>query len=201
LKTELSTTGKVVYSKWYRGRATYFSKPLFVAILRALNPHLDDSFRNQATLSVPARKILEVLQAESPLSTKELKRLSDMKGRERERMYEKALKELWSRCLIVAYGEVDDGAFPSLAVGSTEALFEELWSEALALDPAEAENRIQKTLNSDNETENLFFKFFRQLKKSKHNVAKDSKQPAQAKGLRTADTQQKAPSIIHFEDL
>ena len=32
---------------------------------------------------------------------------------------------LWSRLLIV--GEVDDGAFPSLAVGATELVFEDLW--------------------------------------------------------------------------
>jgi hypothetical protein len=159
LKTELSTTSKVVYTKWYRGRATYFSKSLFQALLKKLNPHLNDAYRNQVTLSEPARRILQILQAESPLSTKELKRLSDMKGRDRERIYEKALKELWSRLLIVAYGEVDDGAFPSLAVGATETLFEQLWTDALELAPEDADKTISDALDK----KNPFYKFYQKL--------------------------------------
>jgi hypothetical protein len=190
LKTELSTTGKVVYTKWYRGRATYFSKPLFTAFLRKLNPALNDSYKNQATLSQAARKILEILQAESPLSTKELKRLADMKGRENERAYEKALKELWSRLLIVAYGEVDDGAFPSLAVGATETLFEQLWSEALELSPEDAEKRIHKTLDQTN----LFYKFFSKLEsEAPKKLKSEPKQKKQAS--------QKKLSVVDFKDL
>lgn len=190
LKTELSTTGKVVYTKWYRGRATYFSKPLFTALLRKLNPALNDSYKNQATLSQAARKILEILQAESPLSTKELKRLADMRGRENERAYEKALKELWSRLLIVAYGEVDDGAFPSLAVGATETLFEQLWSEALALKSENAEKQILKTLDQSN----LFYKFYRKLEAEAPLKPKaESKQKKQAS--------QKKLSVVDFKDL
>src|SRR5271167_90429 len=37
LRSELSTTRKVVYTKWFRGRATYFSKELFTLLLRVLN--------------------------------------------------------------------------------------------------------------------------------------------------------------------
>jgi hypothetical protein len=37
------------------------------------------------------------------------------------------MKFLWTRLLIVGVGEVDDGAFPSLAVGATELVFEDLW--------------------------------------------------------------------------
>ncbi len=193
LKTELSTTGKVVYTKWYQGRATYFSKPLFTALLRKLNPSMQDALKNQATLSQAARKLLEILQAESPLSTKELKRLADMRGRENERAYEKALKELWSRLLIVAYGEVEDGAFPSLAVGATETLFEQLWSDALELSPDAAEKRIAKTLDRSNP----FYKFHQKLaaQTSFHlkPVKSDSKQKKQAS--------HKKPSVIDFKDL
>jgi len=187
LKTELSTTGKVVYTKWYRGRATYFSKPLFTALLRKLNPSLQDTYKNQASLSGAARKILEILQAESPLSTKELKRLADMRGRERERIYEKALKELWSRLLIVAYGEVDDGAFPSLAVGATEALFEELWSEALETKESEADSIIGKTLDQSNP----FYKFYRKL------ASESAPRPEKA----TPKTSHKPLSVVDFKDL
>ena len=44
-----------------------------------------------------------------------------------ERVYKKALDELWARLLILGGGEVDDGAFPSLAIGATDLLFEDLW--------------------------------------------------------------------------
>src|SRR5580700_7343374 len=42
LRSELSTTGKVIYTKWFRGRATYFSRALFTHLLRALNPIMPD---------------------------------------------------------------------------------------------------------------------------------------------------------------
>src|SRR6185437_11694062 len=82
LKTELSTTGKVVYTKWFRGRATYFSPELFKALLRSLNPD-----RPEIGLSAEARTILSILESESPLSTKEIKRLSGLQGRASERTY------------------------------------------------------------------------------------------------------------------
>src|SRR4051812_23826892 len=37
LMKELSKSGEVIYSKWYRGRATFISKPLFVAMLAFSN--------------------------------------------------------------------------------------------------------------------------------------------------------------------
>ena len=55
------------------------------------------------------------------------------KGRFNEAAYQRALKELWTRLLIVAYGEVDEGAFPSLAIGATRLIFEDLWNEAKEL--------------------------------------------------------------------
>lgn len=40
LREKLSTSGQVVYSKWFRGRATLISRSLFPALLRSLNPEL-----------------------------------------------------------------------------------------------------------------------------------------------------------------
>lgn len=157
LKTELSTTRKVVYSKWFRGRATYLSFELFGALLRALNPS-----GPEYALSADARRILAILEAESPLSTKELKRLTGLQGRANERTYDKALGELWSRCLIVAFGEVEDGAFPSLAVGATRVIFEELWGNAFKLDVKDAVRKIGDLLPQ----QNLFLRHFLKLKKA-----------------------------------
>jgi hypothetical protein len=157
LKGELATTRKVVYTKWFRGRATYFSRPLFTALLRGLNP---SDAPPHLSLSLAARRILEILDGESPLSTKELKLQTGLKGRANEAAYERALKELWSKLLIVAYGEVDDGAFPSLAIGSTRVLFESLWRDAFAISANEAETRIMKFLPRDD----LFLKHYRKLK-------------------------------------
>src|SRR5205809_926272 len=36
LREELSRSGKVVYAKWYRGRATFFSKQVFTWMLALL---------------------------------------------------------------------------------------------------------------------------------------------------------------------
>jgi hypothetical protein len=178
LKTALSTTKKVVYTKWFRGRATYFSRELFVQLLRALNPG-DPT----AGLSAEARTILSLLENESPLSTKDIKRGADLRGRASERIYEKALRELWSRLLVVAFGEVDDGAFPSLAVGSTRVLFEDLWSQAWKLDTAQAEKRVAEIL----EPENLFFKHFEKLKAST---------PVKKRTKKTA-----IPGAVRFDEL
>ncbi len=178
LKTELSTTGKVVYMKWFRGRATYFSKELFTLLLRSLNRDAPDS-----GLSADATRLLRILEGESPLSTKEIKRQSGMQGRALEPAYERAMKELWARCLIVAYGEVDDGAFPSLAVGATRALFEDLWNQAWKLEPAEADLRIAKILGG-----NLFYKHYQKV------LATRNVHPKRKKGPRVA-------SAVRFEEL
>ena len=175
LRSELSTTRKVVYTKWFRGRATYFSKELFGALLRALNP-VDP----ETGLSGEARKILRILDGESPLSTKEIKRQADLKGRESERLYERAMKELWSRCLVVAYGEVDDGAFPSLAVGATRVLFEDLWAEAWRQEPSEAEKKITGILPK----QNLFYKHFLKLKSTVPAPVRRAKGPMISNSIR-----------------
>jgi hypothetical protein len=131
LMKRLSSSNQVVYSKWYQGRATFFSREVFCAMLQVMHPW------QTAPLSEAAQTIIEALDMDSPLSTKQLKQLTGLQGRLNEPEYNRALKMLFSRLLVVAYGEVDDGAFPSLAVGSTQVLFEDLWLEARSLKDAD----------------------------------------------------------------
>lgn len=140
LMKRLSATGDVVYSKWYRGRATFFSHELFTAMLAVRRRQSDP----KKGLSRTAEKLLEILENNSPLSTKELKRDADLQGRENETEYSRAMKDLFSRLLIVGFGEVDDGAFPSLAVGATELLYSELWTRSEETSAAEAESIIDR---------------------------------------------------------
>lgn len=126
---KLSTDKRVVYSKWYQGRATFFSREVFVA----LRSHLSPSRNN---LSRQAQDVLEILESDSPLSTKQLKKISELQGKDNASIYNKALKSLFEQLWIVGFGEVDDGAFPSLAVGATSLLFEDLYSNVLSADRA-----------------------------------------------------------------
>lgn len=132
LREKLARERDVVYGKFYQGRATLFSKKIFKCILAALD---QDSF---APLSRSAKQILESLEIDSPLSTKQLREVTELKGKMLEGSFHRATKELWSRGLIVGMGEVDDGAFPSLAHGATSVVFEELLREAQKMDPLDA---------------------------------------------------------------
>jgi hypothetical protein len=142
LRTEVSASGKAVYAKWYGGRATFFSKDVFVALLSFLGSP-------RASLSPAAQEVLEALEDDSPLSTKELKKRLGKTGKAFQTEYEKVLKELWRALLIVGYGEVEDGAFPSLAIGATSRLFDDLWEFSLGLDPNEAEQRLRKAWGAE----------------------------------------------------
>ena len=128
LREELSRSNRVVYSKWFRGRATFFSREVFVALLADIERRLPCP----RGLTPEAWRILSLLNESSPQSTKQLKRGAQLEGKFLEPTYQKATQELWQRLLIVGHGEVDDGAFPSLAVGSTQLLFEDLWKKAHA---------------------------------------------------------------------
>ncbi len=133
LRAELSKSGKVIYAKWFRGRATFFSEEVFVSLLALMGTP-----RAQRPSS-EARGLLEILESDSPLSTKALRQSSGLVGKGLESTYHKALKQLWERNWIIGFGEVDDGAFPSLAVGATRSLREDLWERALAMTPEEAQ--------------------------------------------------------------
>ncbi len=171
LREHLSRSGKVVYTKWWQGRATLVSRELFPSLVRALNPELPEIHG----LSFVAREILDLLLEDSPISTKQLKKLADLQGRENEARYNRALKELWSRLLIVGYGEVDEGAFPSLAIGAAELIFEDLWQQALELRPDEALAKIQSswsgpasvsTRKKSTSQPSLFAKYFNRLSRA-----------------------------------
>ncbi|UQA60318.1 hypothetical protein [Polyangium aurulentum] len=122
LREELARSRRVVYSKWFKNRATLFSKPVFRAMLGELLGRGD----LVADLGREARMLLDILEDDSPQSTKALRRASGLP----DNRFQAQLKALWSRHLIVGVGEVDDGSFPSLAVGATHLLFEEDWNAA-----------------------------------------------------------------------
>jgi hypothetical protein len=123
LREELARSSEVVYAKWFRGRATFFSRPVFRALLGsfAREGELRDGLSRKALL------LLELLEDNSPQSTKELRASADLQGKSNEAAYVRALKELWARLLIVGVGEVEDGAFPSLAMSATRLHLELLW--------------------------------------------------------------------------
>ncbi|MBI1862207.1 MAG: hypothetical protein HYR96_14940 [Deltaproteobacteria bacterium] len=128
LREELSRSGKVVYAKWYKGRATFFSKTLAAALIRAL-----DHSHPMRSLSRNAHTIHELLLEDSPQSSKILKKRSEKEQGLTPKEFDKGLTELWQSLRIVGYGEVDDGAFPSLNIGATSALFEDLCRKATGL--------------------------------------------------------------------
>lgn len=154
LREQLSSSGKVVYTKWFQGRATFISKKLFTALL-SFQVNTED-YRHG--LSAEARELLSILEIESPISTKTLKKMSGLTGKQNESKYERVLKELWSRLLIVAYGEVDEGAFPSLAIGATRSIFEELWVEAQKLSSKEAFQIVNTYLAPRSKFQGFFVK-------------------------------------------
>jgi len=137
----LSSDRRVVYSKWYQGRATFFSRELFTAMLCLRRPRLSNEHRS---LEDSERALLEVLENNSPLSTRRLKELTDLQGRIHESTYSRSMKVLFTRLLIVGFGEVDDGAFPSLAVGATELMHDDLCRNADVMTLRDAQNQIDR---------------------------------------------------------
>jgi len=129
LRTDLSTSGKVVYSKWFRDRATCFSLELFTAFLSLVSSKTIDELK----LSKDAQNILNALYDNSPLPTRELKIIIELHERENNGKFDRALKELWRKFLIVGYGEVDEGGFPSLAIGGSKLIFEDLWDASCSI--------------------------------------------------------------------
>ena len=124
LRERLARSSDVAYAKWFRGRATFFSLPVFHALLGRLT-QAGDLF---AGLPHEAVEVLERLRELSPRSTKEIRGDVGLRGKQFESLFTHALKALWTRLLIVGTGEVPDGAFPSLAVAATEMMFEDVWN-------------------------------------------------------------------------
>ncbi|MEK6556524.1 MAG: hypothetical protein AABZ31_14845, partial [Bdellovibrionota bacterium] len=150
---KLSDCKEVVYSKWYQGRATFFSRELFTALLT-----LARRSEKFPPLSREAHMILRQLEMNSPLSTKEIKKLTHLQGKFYEGAYNKAMKELFQRFLIVGFGEVDDGAFPSLAVGATESLYEKLWLQSNDMSEKDAMKIVNKFMPKDSKMRNVLEK-------------------------------------------
>lgn len=144
LRAQLAESRKVVYSKWYQNRATLLRLDLLPSLLVALNR--DD------------RAMYEQIVESSPISTKELKKRLDLKGSSHEAAFQRSLQNLFRRLLIVGTGEVEDGAFPSLAVGATKFIFEEEWQRALKLSGSHATQEIEHAF----EDAPLFWKYLRQ---------------------------------------
>jgi hypothetical protein len=145
IKTNLSSSREVVYTKWHQGRATFFSKEAFTHLLAYLGSTKLDPY----SLPKEAAQILEVLEMDSPQSTKQIKLATDLRGKIFERTYEKSMKALFNRLWVVGFGEVDDGAFPSLAIGATKTLFEDLWEESKKISPGEAKVWLTEKLGAD----------------------------------------------------
>ena len=155
LRTQLSTTREVVYTKWFRGRATYFSRELFTACLCL-------SLQNLPILTKESKEILESLRMDSPLSTKQLKEAVSLQGRLLESLFNKSMKKLWDSFQIVAFGEFEDSSFPSLAVGATQTLFEDLWEKAESMKPSTA----QKLIDEKMPIGSVWRKYWNQLERS-----------------------------------
>jgi hypothetical protein len=139
LRERLAHGRKVVYVKWFRGRAAFFSRELFVDMLAATAPWNESA-------SFEAREILDVLEENSPRSTKDVRREAGLRGKQGERVWQRCLKELWEGLFIVGTGEVDDGAFPSLEIGATRLIFEDLWDQAALEDREDARRRARERL-------------------------------------------------------
>jgi hypothetical protein len=144
-RESLSRSGKILYSKWYRGKATFVDLEFLPTLLSALKMPAAGSW-DYPGISPVAREILEALLENSPLSTKQLKKLTGLVGKDFENIYHRALRELWSRLWIVGWGEKDDGAFPSLNIGATQVFFEKEWKKAINLDPKTSREKVETAL-------------------------------------------------------
>jgi hypothetical protein len=105
---------------------------------------------------------------DSPLSPKQLKEMVELQGKSLEAIYTRAMKQLWNSLLIVGFGEIEDSSFPSLAVGSTQLIYEELWLQALTMNAGQAEKELVKKLGNDN----AFYKYAQKLKQKIHCTSK-----------------------------
>lgn len=155
LREELSRSGKVLYAKWYQGRATFFSKHVFVNLLAYLGTSKD-----QFPLSRTSQEALDSFLLDSPQSTKLIKENLGWQGKLMESHYNRAMKPLWNGLFIVGYGEEDDSSFPSLRMAATQNLFEDLWLESQEIDTSSAERNLIKILGESNP----FWKYAQRVK-------------------------------------
>ncbi len=143
LREKLSRSRKVVYSKWYQGRATFFSRELFVALYRYAHSGNDERWQHHSRES---HLILEALKADSPQSTKQIKEACGLQGKFLESQFHRAIKPLWQSFDIVGFGEIEDSSFPSLAHAATELIFEDLVEESRSLSRKSSLQKIEQAL-------------------------------------------------------
>jgi hypothetical protein len=141
LRERLAHSSDVAYAKWFRGRATFFSLPVFHAILG----RLEQAGNVFAGLPHESVELMERLREISPRSTKLLRAEAGLRGKDFESLFTHAMKALWMRLLVVGTGEVQDGAFPSLAIAATEMMFEDIWN-ARARVPSTANKKLDEAL-------------------------------------------------------
>ena len=81
LRMRLAESREVVYAKWLRGRATFFSRDVY----REMLGRVDAIGKLRAPLSREAAAVLELLEENSPQSTKSLRAEMDLGGKMGER--------------------------------------------------------------------------------------------------------------------
>lgn len=158
LREELSRSDEVIYAKWFRNRATFFSKDVFLNLLAFLG-----SSQNRIPLPKSSQEALDSFLLDSPQSTKVIKENLGWQGKLMESHYNRALKPLWNFLFLVGYGEVQDSSFPSLNMSATQNQFEDLWLQSAQISPSKAEKFLEKKLGPDN----LFFLYAQKLAKSR----------------------------------
>lgn len=154
LKEELSKSREVVYGKWFKGRATFFSKECFVW-MRAM-------LREIPLKNPDARRMKELLEMDSPLSTKQLRAELELQGRSFERQFVRAARDLWERLDIVGFGEIQDSSFPSMAFAAAPLIFEDECRESEQISAEFAEKALLAKLGPDSE----FLKYAQKLRKN-----------------------------------
>ncbi len=142
LRTDIALSQEVVYTKWISGRATFLSRDLFTALVSYV------SQQPSLSLHEASKEVLSALEDDSPLATKALRDVTGLTGKFFESRFQKALRELWSKLLIVGCGEADEGGFPSLMVGASKLIFEDLWEESERLSFSEREEILLKYIPS-----------------------------------------------------
>jgi hypothetical protein len=128
LRERLASGRRVVYGKWFGGRATFASKRVFAAMLTEVRAVI--GLEVHRSLSREASTLLEVLEDNSPQATRSLRNAAELTGRALEPTFVRAMRELWERFLIVGAGEEAEGGFPSLSIGAASLLFEDIWNDA-----------------------------------------------------------------------
>jgi hypothetical protein len=159
LRAPLSQRDDVVYTKWYQGRATCLSLEAF----RTLAAYIAPCAIEKLGLSFEARDVLEILEADSPLPTKRLRHDAGLEGKERQPVFDSVMRELWARLLIVGSGEVEEGGFPSLAVGASRLLYEDTWEEAREMSPEQREANVQRIFRVNPSLSRCFDRFQRRM--------------------------------------